>query len=54
MNIKNNYFTGNEKKQILLLGKESAGIPQCGHFVPEEQPELVLERMLPFLAKHSA
>jgi haloacetate dehalogenase len=43
-----------EKWEPLASNIEGAGIPQCGHFVPEEQPELVLERMLPFLAKHSA
>ena len=43
-----------EKWKPLASNIEGAGIPQCGHFVPEEQPELVLERMLPFLAKHSA
>ena len=43
-----------EKWEPLAGNIEGAAIPQCGHFVPEEQPELVLERMLPFLAKHSA
>ena len=43
-----------EKWEPLASNIEGTGIPQCGHFVPEEQPELVLERMLPFLAKHSA
>ncbi|WP_244869470.1 alpha/beta fold hydrolase [Veillonella magna] len=28
------------------------GIPDCGHFVPEEQPEFVLEKLLPFLRSY--
>ena len=43
-----------EKWEPLACNIEGEAIPQCGHFVPEEQPELVLKRMLPFLAKHSA
>ena len=27
-------------------------VPNCGHFVPEEQPEIVLEAMLDFMAKY--
>lgn len=28
-------------------------VPNCGHFVPEEQPEIVLEAMQNFLMKHA-
>ena len=28
------------------------GVPECGHFVPEEQPEIVLEAMLNLLNKY--
>ena len=28
------------------------GVPECGHFVPEEQPEIVLEAMQEFLSNH--
>lgn len=28
------------------------GVDNCGHFVPEEQPEFVLEKLLPFLKHH--
>lgn len=28
------------------------GVQECGHFVPEEQPQIVLEAMLKFLTKH--
>jgi pimeloyl-ACP methyl ester carboxylesterase len=27
-------------------------IPECGHYLPEEQPEAVLEQLLPFAAQH--
>lgn len=29
------------------------GVPECGHFVPEEQPEIVLEAMCNFLTKYN-
>ena len=43
-----------EKWEPLAGNIEGEGIPRCGHFVPEEQPELVLKKMLPFMEKHSA
>lgn len=33
---------------------EGFAVNECGHFVPEEQPEVVLEAMLQFLAKYPA
>ena len=27
-------------------------VPDCGHFVPEEQPEIVLSAMQDFLTRH--
>ena len=42
-----------EKWKPLASNIEGAAVPQCGHFVPEEQPEFVLEKMLPFLEKYS-
>jgi len=40
------------KWRLLADNIEAFPVPQCGHFVPEEQPEFVLEKMLPFLEKH--
>ncbi len=31
---------------------EGYAIDQCGHFVPEEQPQAVLNHLMPFLAKY--
>jgi haloacetate dehalogenase len=31
---------------------EGCAISDCGHFVPEEQPQQVLDALLPFLEKH--
>ncbi|WP_455656587.1 alpha/beta fold hydrolase [Phascolarctobacterium sp.] len=31
---------------------EGLAVAECGHFVPEEQPEVVLEALLEFLAKY--
>ncbi len=31
---------------------EGLAVAECGHFVPEEQPEVVLEALLKFLAKY--
>lgn len=42
------------KWRPLAANLEGCGVPECGHFVPEEQPEFVLDRMLPFMAKNSA
>ena len=42
------------KWEPLAENLEGYAIDQCGHFVPEEQPQAVLERLLPFLAKHAA
>ena len=28
------------------------GVPECGHFVPEEQPEIVLDAMREFLSNY--
>jgi len=30
------------------------GVPNCGHFVPEEQPTITLEAILEFLKKNNA
>ncbi len=37
-----------------IVSMEGYGISDCGHFVPEEQPEQVLAHLLPFLANHKA
>lgn len=42
-----------EKWQLLADNLEGYPITECGHFVPEEQPERVLGYMLPFLNKHN-
>ena len=31
---------------------DGLAVAECGHFVPEEQPEVVLEALLKFLAKY--
>jgi pimeloyl-ACP methyl ester carboxylesterase len=31
------------------LGSDGEAIDQCGHYLPEEQPEAVAEKMLAFL-----
>lgn len=41
---------GWQKKASNVIGY---GVDNCGHFVPEEQPEFVLEKVLPFLQKYS-
>ena len=40
------------RRRMRLLADDVRGgsIPRCGHFVPEEQPEALLEHLLPFLA----
>jgi pimeloyl-ACP methyl ester carboxylesterase len=43
---------GEEVEQSLRRVAENVTgvvIPDCGHWIPEEQPELLLERLLPFL-----
>lgn len=42
-----------EKWQPLAETVEGYPIENCGHFVPEEQPEKVLEHMIAFLEKYS-
>ena len=42
-----------EKWRPLAAHIEGTAIPECGHFVPEEQPERVLKEMLPFMERHS-
>lgn len=42
-----------EKWKPLADNLEGYPITACGHFVPEEQPEQVLEYMVPFLEKHN-
>lgn len=42
-----------EKWQPLADNIEGYPILDCGHFVPEEQPEQVLNYMVPFLKKHN-
>ncbi len=32
---------------------EGLAVPNCGHFVPEEQPEIVIKAMLDFMAKYT-
>ncbi|WP_288301970.1 alpha/beta fold hydrolase [uncultured Veillonella sp.] len=41
--------TGWKEKASNVVGY---GIPDCGHFVPEEQPEFVFEKLLPFLRSY--
>ena len=40
------------KWRLLADNIEGRAITNCGHFVPEEQPEQVLEALMPFLEKH--
>lgn len=42
------------KWKLLADNLEGYPITECGHFVPEEQPEQVLQYMVPFMEKHSA
>ena len=39
-----------ESMRLLADDVRGGSIPRCGHFVPEEQPEALLEHLLPFLA----
>ena len=36
--------------KLLADDVRGGSIPRCGHFVPEERPEALLEHLLPFLA----
>ena len=40
------------KWRLLADNITGTAIDQCGHFVPEEQPQAVLAALLPFLAQH--
>lgn len=42
-----------DKWKLLADNLEGYAIDNCGHFVPEEQPEEVLKYLLPFLSKHN-
>lgn len=42
-----------EKWEPLAENIEDHKIAQCGHFVPEEQPKVVLDYMIPFIEKYS-
>jgi haloacetate dehalogenase len=42
-----------EKWEPLAENIEGHKIAQCGHFVPEEQPKVVLDYMIPFIEKYS-
>jgi pimeloyl-ACP methyl ester carboxylesterase len=35
--------------QLLAQDVRGGSIPECGHFIPEERPEALLEHLLPFL-----
>jgi len=38
-------------QKVSLNHIQAASIPNCGHYIAEEQPELLLELLLPFLKK---
>lgn len=42
-----------EKWEPLAENIEGHKIAQCGHFVPEEQPKVCLDYMIPFIEKYS-
>lgn len=39
-----------ECMKLLADDVSGASIPECGHFMPEEQPDALLEHLLPFLS----
>ncbi len=43
-----------ESLRLVARTIEGGTIPDCGHFIPEEQPELLAERLLAFFASGAA
>jgi pimeloyl-ACP methyl ester carboxylesterase len=39
-----------ESMKLLATDVRGGSIPRCGHFIPEEQPDALLEHLLPFLS----
>jgi pimeloyl-ACP methyl ester carboxylesterase len=43
-----------ESLRMIATQVEGGTVPDCGHFIPEEQPALLAERLLAFFAAASA
>jgi pimeloyl-ACP methyl ester carboxylesterase len=41
-----------ESLRLIADDVRGGSLPDCGHFIPEEQPELLAERLLEFFAAH--
>lgn len=48
-----NYARSEEQLNELYENVEASFVPNAGHYIPDEQPEGFVEKVLPFILKHS-